>query len=155
MFKLFILWRLIGIAERFVPVTVDAGVLLMAICWCSETNLKKQGVLPLTFVDSGDYDKIQPDDRVSLLNLKALQPGSVRWQLTCDMLDWLYTSWLYKYRAISCVQLTYNYGYRLVITLVNRRLTKFGFVLWRMAEDGSIVVSLRRQKSREAENHVP
>ena len=31
-----------------------------------ETNLKKQGVLPLTFTDPADYDKVRPDDRVTL-----------------------------------------------------------------------------------------
>ena len=43
----------------------------------SETNLKKQGMLPLTFVNPADYDKIQPTDRISLLGLKNLQPGKV------------------------------------------------------------------------------
>ena len=32
-----------------------------------ETNLKKQGMLPLTFSDPADYDKINPEDRVDLL----------------------------------------------------------------------------------------
>jgi len=32
-----------------------------------ETNLKKQGMLPLTFKDPADYDKIQPEDKVDLL----------------------------------------------------------------------------------------
>ncbi|KZF18905.1 putative mitochondrial aconitate hydratase [Xylona heveae TC161] len=32
-----------------------------------ETNLKKQGMLPLTFSDPADYDKINPDDKVDLL----------------------------------------------------------------------------------------
>ncbi|PTU18116.1 hypothetical protein P175DRAFT_0511566 [Aspergillus ochraceoroseus IBT 24754] len=32
-----------------------------------ETNLKKQGMLPLTFSDPADYDKIKPDDTVDLL----------------------------------------------------------------------------------------
>lgn len=32
-----------------------------------ETNLKKQGMLPLTFSNPEDYDKIQPDDKVDLL----------------------------------------------------------------------------------------
>ncbi|PYH84225.1 aconitate hydratase [Aspergillus uvarum CBS 121591] len=32
-----------------------------------ETNLKKQGMLPLTFSDPADYDKIKPDDKVDLL----------------------------------------------------------------------------------------
>jgi aconitate hydratase len=31
-----------------------------------ETNLKKQGMLPLTFADPADYDKIKPDDKVDL-----------------------------------------------------------------------------------------
>ena len=33
-----------------------------------ETNLKKQGMLPLTFSDPADYDKIQPEDKVDLLS---------------------------------------------------------------------------------------
>lgn len=41
-----------------------------------ETNLKKQGMLPLTFEDPADYDKIREDDRVSLLGLRDLAPGS-------------------------------------------------------------------------------
>lgn len=40
-----------------------------------ETNLKKQGLLPLTFVNPADYDKITGDDRVSLIGLKDLAPG--------------------------------------------------------------------------------
>lgn len=40
-----------------------------------ETNLKKQGVLPLTFVTPADYDKIQETDRVSFVNLKSLAPN--------------------------------------------------------------------------------
>ncbi|TPX09572.1 uncharacterized protein E0L32_009173 [Thyridium curvatum] len=32
-----------------------------------ETNLKKQGMLPLTFTDPADYDKIRPDDRVDIM----------------------------------------------------------------------------------------
>ncbi|KAL8854063.1 MAG: hypothetical protein Q9221_001186 [Calogaya cf. arnoldii] len=32
-----------------------------------ETNLKKQGMLPLTFADPADYDKINPDDRVDIM----------------------------------------------------------------------------------------
>lgn len=40
-----------------------------------ETNLKKQGMLPLTFVDPGDYDRIDEDDRISVRSLKDLAPG--------------------------------------------------------------------------------
>ncbi|MGK9368191.1 aconitate hydratase [Melioribacter sp. Ez-97] len=39
-----------------------------------ETNLKKQGMLPLTFADPSDYDKIQEDDRISIVGLKELSP---------------------------------------------------------------------------------
>lgn len=44
----------------------------------AETNLKKQGMLPLTFASASDYDKVLPDDKVSLLGLKDLAPGKVR-----------------------------------------------------------------------------
>jgi aconitate hydratase len=39
-----------------------------------EANLKKQGVLPLTFTDSGTYDEIGADDRLSVLGLADLAP---------------------------------------------------------------------------------
>ena len=44
----------------------------------TETNLKKQGMLPLTFSDPADYDKVEPSDRVSLLGLAELAPGKVK-----------------------------------------------------------------------------
>ncbi|GIR34990.1 MAG: hypothetical protein CM15mP49_03750 [Actinomycetota bacterium] len=40
-----------------------------------ETNLKKQGMLPLTFSDPTDYDKIDESDRLSVRNLTNLSPG--------------------------------------------------------------------------------
>ncbi|VDL67476.1 unnamed protein product, partial [Nippostrongylus brasiliensis] len=40
-----------------------------------ETNLKKQGMLPLTFADPADYDKIDPADKVSIVGLKEFAPG--------------------------------------------------------------------------------
>jgi aconitate hydratase len=39
--------------------------------------LKKQGVLPLTFVDTDDYEKIQEDDRIDLEKISAIAPGSL------------------------------------------------------------------------------
>ncbi|MCX6174670.1 MAG: aconitate hydratase [Ignavibacteriales bacterium] len=39
-----------------------------------ETNLKKQGMLPLTFANPGDYDKIQEDDKLSLVGLNEFAP---------------------------------------------------------------------------------
>jgi len=40
-----------------------------------ETNLKKQGMLPLTFADKADYDKVRPDDKVAIQGLQDFQPG--------------------------------------------------------------------------------
>jgi len=41
-----------------------------------ETNLKKQGMLALTFVNPADYDKIREDDKISLIDLEnGLKPG--------------------------------------------------------------------------------
>jgi len=41
-----------------------------------ETNLKKQGMLALTFADKADYDKIQEDDVIDLQGLTTFAPGS-------------------------------------------------------------------------------
>ncbi len=40
-----------------------------------EANLKKQGVLPLIFSDTADYDQIAEYDRISIIDLSGLQPG--------------------------------------------------------------------------------
>ena len=40
-----------------------------------ETNLKKQGVLALTFDNPGDYERIRADDRLSIVGLGELAPG--------------------------------------------------------------------------------
>lgn len=47
-----------------------------------ETNLKKQGVLALTFVNSADYDKIREDDKLSIRGLSDFAPGK---NLTLDI----------------------------------------------------------------------
>ncbi len=39
-----------------------------------ETNLKKQGMVPLTFADPADYDRIGEDDRISVVGLADLAP---------------------------------------------------------------------------------
>ena len=52
------------------------AVVVKSFARIHETNLKKQGMLPLTFVNPKDYDRIQSDDRVSLLGISALAPGS-------------------------------------------------------------------------------
>jgi len=51
------------------------AVIVKSFARIHETNLKKQGVLPLTFADPADYDKIDPSDKVSILGLKTLTPG--------------------------------------------------------------------------------
>ncbi|KAK9379887.1 aconitase family-domain-containing protein [Kockiozyma suomiensis] len=40
-----------------------------------ETNLKKQGLLPLTFADPSAYDRINPDDKVDIIGVTTLAPG--------------------------------------------------------------------------------
>ncbi|QEU59583.1 Aco1 [Kluyveromyces lactis] len=40
-----------------------------------ETNLKKQGMLPLNFAEPAAYDKINPDDTIDILGLTTLAPG--------------------------------------------------------------------------------
>jgi len=52
-----------------------AAVLVRSFARIHETNLKKQGVLPLTFADPADYDKFEQGDRVSITGLYTLEPG--------------------------------------------------------------------------------
>jgi len=52
-----------------------ASVVARSFARIHESNLKKQGVLPLTFAHPEDYDKVEEGDRISLLNLAALSPG--------------------------------------------------------------------------------
>ena len=40
-----------------------------------ETNLKKQGMLPLTFANPADYEKVQEKDRVDIVGLATIAPG--------------------------------------------------------------------------------
>jgi aconitate hydratase len=40
-----------------------------------ETNLKKQGMLPLTFVDPESYGRLQPDDRIDILGVENIRQG--------------------------------------------------------------------------------
>ncbi|XP_076033676.1 aconitate hydratase, mitochondrial-like [Oratosquilla oratoria] len=51
------------------------AIIVKSFARIHETNLKKQGMLPLTFANPADYDKITPDDKISLLGLADLAPG--------------------------------------------------------------------------------
>ena len=52
-----------------------SAIIVKSFARIHETNLKKQGMLPLTFADKADYDKIQPDDHITLNDLVNLAPG--------------------------------------------------------------------------------
>ena len=52
-----------------------AAVISRSFARIHETNLKKQGMLALTFSDPSDYDRIREDDRISLTGLSELAPG--------------------------------------------------------------------------------
>ena len=51
-----------------------AAVIARSFARIHETNLKKQGILALTFIDPSDYDKILEDDRISISGLDGLKP---------------------------------------------------------------------------------
>ena len=52
-----------------------AAVIARSFARIHESNLKKHGLLALTFQDPADYDRIRVDDRVSLIGLQGLAPG--------------------------------------------------------------------------------
>lgn len=57
---------------RFLNVKV---ILAKSFARIHETNLKKQGMLALTFINPADYDKIQEKDVLSVIGLKDFKPG--------------------------------------------------------------------------------
>jgi aconitate hydratase len=50
-------------------------VLVKSFARIHETNLKKQGMLALTFANESDYDKVQEDDAIDIIDLKDFAPG--------------------------------------------------------------------------------
>ena len=61
-----------AMSPRFLGVL---AVLVKSFARIHETNLKKQGILPLTFADPKDYDHFEQEDRVSVKGLQGLAPG--------------------------------------------------------------------------------
>lgn len=64
---------------RFLGVKV---VLVKSFARIHETNLKKQGMLALTFDQKADYEKVREDDRIDILDLEGFAPGK---QLTVQL----------------------------------------------------------------------
>jgi aconitate hydratase len=81
------------------------AVLVKSFARIHETNLKKQGILPLVFADPKDYDLFEPSDRVSIVALGSLAPAepvevrirkpdgrtlsiSTRHSLTAEQIGW-------------------------------------------------------------------
>jgi aconitate hydratase len=62
------------------------AVIAKSMARIHETNLKKQGLLPLKFVNVADYDKVREDDRVAITGLATFAP-SVNLQVTLKHAD--------------------------------------------------------------------
>ncbi|MBI4405947.1 MAG: aconitate hydratase [Deltaproteobacteria bacterium] len=82
-----------------------AAIIVKSFARIHETNLKKQGILPLTFANPADYEKVRVADRVSILGLAGLVPGKevaailchddntedriqLRHSLTAEQIEW-------------------------------------------------------------------
>ena len=53
------------------------AVIVKSFARIHETNLKKQGVLTLTFSDKEDYGKIREDDKIDITGLTSFSPGKL------------------------------------------------------------------------------
>ncbi|MBN1107799.1 MAG: aconitate hydratase [Bacteroidales bacterium] len=51
------------------------AIIAVSFARIHETNLKKQGLLALTFADSSDYERIREDDRIDITGMKEFSPG--------------------------------------------------------------------------------
>ncbi|ORZ34199.1 aconitase family-domain-containing protein [Catenaria anguillulae PL171] len=63
-----------------------AAVIVKSFARIHETNLKKQGMLPLTFADPKDYDKVRFDDKIDIVGVESLTPG-VPLKVVCNHSD--------------------------------------------------------------------
>ena len=63
-----------AMSPRYLGVKV---ILTKSFARIHETNLKKQGILPLTFAEPKDYDVTEQYDRISVVGLQALAPGKL------------------------------------------------------------------------------
>ena len=61
-----------AMSPRFLGVQ---AVLTKSFARIHETNLKKQGILPMTFADPANYEQIEQEDRISVTGLSELAPG--------------------------------------------------------------------------------
>ena len=52
------------------------AILVKSFARIHETNLKKQGMLALTFVNKNDYDKVCEDDKISIIGLTDFRPDT-------------------------------------------------------------------------------
>jgi aconitate hydratase len=60
-----------------------SAVIVKSFARIHETNLKKQGVLALTFADPQDWDKVREGDKLSINGLESFAPGK---GLTVDVI---------------------------------------------------------------------
>src|SRR5947207_2432298 len=51
------------------------AIIVKSFARIHETNLKKQGMLALTFAEKADYDKVQEDDTIDIIGLTTFTPG--------------------------------------------------------------------------------
>src|SRR6185437_2689908 len=51
-------------------------ILVKSFARIHETNLKKQGMLGLTFANPADYDKVKEDDSIDIVGLEKFTPGT-------------------------------------------------------------------------------
>ncbi|HEY8401876.1 MAG TPA: aconitate hydratase, partial [Cytophagaceae bacterium] len=52
------------------------AIIVKSFARIHETNLKKQGMLALTFANPADYDKVKEDDSIDIIGLQSFAPGT-------------------------------------------------------------------------------
>ena len=112
-----------------------AAIIVRSFARIHESNLKKQGLLPLTFEDPADWDRVLEDDRMSLMGLNNLAPDvpvqailrhadgseetlNLRHTLNEPQIEW--------FKAGSAIELHEEPGGRRQLTVVHRRANEWG-----------------------------
>ena len=62
-------------SKKKIYITLIVVILVKSFARIHETNLKKQGMLAITFKDKNDYDKIKEKDKISIENIESFSPN--------------------------------------------------------------------------------
>jgi len=114
--------------------------------------LKKQGLLALTFDNPADYDKIKPDDKISLIGLNKLAPNTV-YLISKFEFNFLIFSIYSRLNVVLNIQMVKLKQLNSIIHSMKRRLN--GSKLDQLLMLCARILHLKKDKNPQKLNSIP